>query len=280
VGEPLSQSQRDAFARDGYVVVAGLYGRADGERLRRLAHGCAQRFIQVPESPREHEPDVEPWNSLAFEQAVRAMYLNDRDSFLAFHDMLQNAALLQALAAAPDTLAAVASLLGEAPGGLALSGVQLRVDVPEDPYNTYPWHQERAYYAQNVEGERALVMSLAVQDTPADHGALRVCPGSHRGGFQPHDAPSGQASGAKTLPAALAERFEARAAELAQGEALFLHMNTFHQPGRNRSQRVRYTLLCRYHQMLADPTYIATRVKLDVNPLLLKRARDRHGSLE
>jgi ectoine hydroxylase-related dioxygenase (phytanoyl-CoA dioxygenase family) len=103
-----------------------------------------------------------------------------------------------------------------------------------------------------------------------------VCPGSHRGGFIPHDTPQG-AGGQQNLPAHALEGYAVASADFAQGEALFVHMNTFHQPGRNLSERVRYTVLCRYHQMLADPTYIATRARLEPNPLLLKQAQDRLG---
>jgi ectoine hydroxylase-related dioxygenase (phytanoyl-CoA dioxygenase family) len=281
VSEPLTQAHREAYARDGYVVVAGLYDRNDGERVRRLAFRSALRFVP---SLAAAVNEAEPWRSEAFEQAVRRMYANDKDTFKAFQDMLQNAALLHELAGAPRTLRAIASLLDEDSDGLALSGVQLRVDVPNDPHNLHAFHQERAYYAQNTDGARGLVMSIAVQDTPAVQGALRVCPGSHRGGFIPHDAPQG-AGGQQNLPAHALEGYAVASTDYEQGEALFVNMNTFHQAGRNLSERVRYTVLCRYHQMLADPTYVATRMRLEPNPLLLKQAqarlgRDLHAGLE
>jgi ectoine hydroxylase-related dioxygenase (phytanoyl-CoA dioxygenase family) len=273
MSEPLSQAHREAYERDGYVVVAGLYDRGDGERVRRLAFRSVLRFVP---SLAAAANEAEPWHSDSFEQAVRRMYAEDRDTFNAFQDMLQNAALLRELASAPRTLRAVASLLNEESDGLALSGVQLRVDVPNDPHNTHAFHQERAYYAQNTDGARGLVMSIAVQDTPADQGALRVCPGSHRGGLIPHDTPQG-ADGQQNLPAHALERYAVASADYRQGEVLFVHMNTFHQAGKNLSQRVRYTVLCRYHQMLADPAYVATRARLEPNPLLLKRAQTRLG---
>ena len=269
VSDPLSQAQREAYTRDGYVVVAGLYNGDDGERVRRLVFRSVLRFVP---SLAASADVAEPWHSDAFEQAVRRLYASDREAFSAFWDMLQNAALLRELVSAPRTLRAVAALLDEEADGLALSGVQLRVDVPNDPHNTHAFHQERAYYTQNIDGARGLVMSIAVQDTPADQGALRVCPGSHRDGLIPHDTPQG-AGGQQNLPARVLEGRTVTSTDYAQGEALFVNMNTFHQAGRNLTERVRYTVLCRYHQMLGDPNYIATRARLEPNAVLLKRAQ-------
>lgn len=271
------------FDRDGFAIAPALFDAATVDRVRRVLFGCASRFSPAlaGTAHRGAETDVSPWWASAFDHAVCELYEAHPERFEAFYDVAQNAAILRELAGSRAVTERVAACLRERPDGLALSGVQLRIDVPRDPKNTHAWHQERAYYIQNAEGHRGLVLSVPLQDTPASGGALRICPGSHRAGvLRPHDGDmrSGH-SGEKRLRTEHVKEFEPIAAGRSAGDGLLMSMNTYHQAGRNESQRVRFTFLCRYHQMLSDPTYVALRTRFEANEITLAEATAVHGDL-
>lgn len=282
---PIHATHRQAFDRDGFVMVSGLFDEDSVAHVRRFIYFTARRLLPglaATTAPSDkHLGSPAPWESQQLDDAVRAAQRDDPTLFEAFSDTLQNGAVLTRLLSAGRTLDSVAALLDEDVDGLALSGAQLRVDVPQDPNNGYEWHQERAYYPQNPEGHRGLVMSVALQDTPPALGALRVVPASHRDGFTfgQHEVRRDGRAEAKTL---LPERLvgaQELATDFRRGDALFTSMNTFHRAGRNEGERVRFTLLGRYHQVATDPHYVATRARLDANPLLKERAEAVHGRL-
>lgn len=282
---PIDSTYRQAFDRDGFVMVSGVFDDESVTHVRRFIYFTARRLLgggAAATTQTNHLLNVDaPWESQHLDDLVRAAQRDEPDLFEAFSDTLQNGAVLTRLLSAGRTLDSVAALLDEDVDGLALSGAQLRVDVPQDPNNGYEWHQERAYYPQNPEGHRGLVMSVALQDTPPSLGALRVVPASHRQGFTfgQHDIRRDGAAEAKTL---LPERLvgaQEHATDFKRGDALFTSMNTFHRAGRNEGERVRFTLLGRYHQIANDPHYVATRARLDANQLLKARAEAVHGRL-
>jgi hypothetical protein len=290
-GTPIDATYRQAFDRDGFVMVPGLFDQDAVAHVRRFIYFAACRALggDLGAAPPLGHPapvpanDGAPWDSMDLDDMLRAAQRDDAAAFEAFSDTLQNGAVLTRLLSASHTLEMVAALLDEDVDGLALSGAQLRVDVPRDPKNGHEWHQERAYYPQNPEGHRGLVLSVALQDTPPSLGALRVVPASHREGFA-HGQHSITRDGAAEQKTLLPERLVG-AAELAtdfkRGDALFTSMNTFHRAGRNESERerVRFTLLGRCHQLANDPHYIATRARLDANLLLKAQAEAVHGPL-
>ncbi|MEZ4326556.1 MAG: phytanoyl-CoA dioxygenase family protein [Polyangiales bacterium] len=274
---------RQAFDRDGFVMVSGLFDSDTITRVRRFIYFAVCHVL--PDSAHPWTGDAatssEPWESKRLDDWVRAAQRDEPSLFEAFYDTLQNGAVLTRLLSAPQVLDTVARLLGEDVDGLALSGAQLRVDVPRDPRNGYEWHQERAYYPQNPEGHRGLVLSIALQDTPPSLGALRVVPTSHRRGFTfgQHSVTTNGVAEQKALSPDQLVGAEVRATDFKRGDALFTSMNTYHRAGENHGERVRFSLLGRYHQLAADPHYVATRARLDANPLLKARAEAVHGAL-
>lgn len=266
-------------------MVGGVFDDESVTHVRRFIYFAARRLFDGLAAANSKDPsgrDAEaPWESRHLDDVVCAVQRDDRALFEAFYDTLQNGAVLTRLLSAGRTLEAVAALLGEDVDGLALSGAQLRVDVPRDPSNGHEWHQERAYYPQNPEGHRGLVLSVALQDTPPSLGALRVAPTSHLGGFTfgGHEIKRDGNSEAKTLLPEKLVGVREHAMDFKRGDALFTGMNTFHRAGRNEGERVRFTLLGRHHQVAQDPHYVATRARLDANPWLKARAEAVHGRL-
>lgn len=148
---------RDAFERDGFVVVRGLLPRADVLALR--AH--AELLTASSERRRQH-----PYTQTAFDETgavklIKASGLVERDS--RFHDLATHAGLVDV----------VESLLG--PGSRRFRDVL--IVKPARTAGVFSYHQDSAYW--DVEPKALVSAWIPLGDVPAEASCLCVVPGTH-----------------------------------------------------------------------------------------------------
>jgi phytanoyl-CoA hydroxylase len=106
------------------------------------------------------------------------------------------------------------------------------------------WHRDIRYWS--FEREDLVSVWLALGEEQIDNGALWFVPGSHRMVLD-----ADRFDEAKFLRTDRADNAEIlRAADsprLAPGDAVFFHCNTLHSAGKNRSNAVKFSLVCTYH---------------------------------
>jgi ectoine hydroxylase-related dioxygenase (phytanoyl-CoA dioxygenase family) len=106
----------------------------------------------------------------------------------------------------------------------------------------FPWHQDYPYwYVRTPEHAHEIVTAmLFLDDAVAANGALRVLPGSHRGGPAPRDR--GEASGFLADPVRIDSAREALI-EVEAGSVLFFPALLLHRSTPNASDRPRRAIL-------------------------------------
>ena len=106
----------------------------------------------------------------------------------------------------------------------------------------FPWHQDYPYwYVRTPEHAHEIVTAmLFLDDAVAANGALRVLPGSHRGGPAPRDR--GEPSGFLADPARIDASREVRI-EVEAGSVLFFPALLLHRSTPNASDRPRRAIL-------------------------------------
>ena len=116
------------------------------------------------------------------------------------------------------------------------------------------WHQDYGYWYLNgnLFPYMASVM-IAISESDRENGGLQVLKGSHHMGRLDHMLVDGQTTADPERIAHALEVLEVVYGELAPGDALFLHCNTVHGSGQNRSQRQRNVLLCCYNAARNNP---------------------------
>ena len=247
----LDEKDRQFFRDNGFLVVPAVASVAEIDALRQLVYRIYTKL--VPGRPTAHP--AEPWNDPWFDQRLLELRTGDPRLFGSLYDCAQSSLPLARLVTAPGVSRAVADLLGDSPEDLAYSGIMLRMDAPRDRRNILSWHQDRAYYPQNLDGANGVVITIAMQDTPARLGALNICPGSHRQGLvEPEQAAKDdyETTEQRAVPQDLVDKYEPAMAELKKGDMLIIHMNVFHRSGDNMSDRFRFSALARYHRIMAS----------------------------
>lgn len=202
--------------------------RTEALQLFRGAHGRDQPWDEWHSAPDAH---------------VVEMYRGpNRDLWVAAYDQLRYMPEVYALCAERLFLSAASTAKIERPQMAARPIV--RCDMPDDPEHEFDQHQD---YVYNWGSRNSITIWIPLQDTPAEMGALKIVPGSHKRGVLPstetgHLAHPYPEDDFITVPVRL-------------GEALVFSQLLVHRSGHNTTDRCRFSIQLRYND-LADPHYI------------------------
>ncbi|MHA1537508.1 MAG: phytanoyl-CoA dioxygenase family protein [Alphaproteobacteria bacterium] len=211
----------DHLGSEGYVVLKGVLGQhlidQFEDEVDRLAH--AQMKARGITASGKDEPMAELYR------------LGGKYRHLMYTSM-QNLAALDAIK--------VHLLEQHKPGGIfaglnfdvPVSTCGLRIDLPHEDNFLERVHQDYSCFAPP--GFHAWVPMRRVDE---HHGSVRFWPGSHKGGFVPHNTDNPR------QPFIEPEHYEGRpsiVAELDPGDVLFFNIFGFHRSVPNRSDVIRY----------------------------------------
>ena len=244
-------SSKYFYKKNGYAVIPRLICQSKIENLRFVVF---QTYLKLV-SNRQSFSSVEPWNTPDFDECLINLRNNFPERFSALYDTVQTNNYLIKTVLDDKILNASANFLETERHSISTSGHYLRMDVPKDMRNALQWHQDRAFYEQNKDGNNGLVATIALQDITENNGALVVCPGSQNAGFiEPVKTDKSHYTTSQQLVVSQkeVEKYEEHSVNLGAGDVLFLNMNLFHKSGYNRSSGIRFSALARFHNAATD----------------------------
>jgi ectoine hydroxylase-related dioxygenase (phytanoyl-CoA dioxygenase family) len=211
---------REAFRRDGHVLVHGLAARDEVQAYRPVIAAV------MDDVGRKHDAQgrIDDYSKL-FTQVTNVWRLSEAARRIVFSRRFAGVA---------------AAVLG-------VSSVRLYHDQalfkPPGRDRT-PWHQDRYYWP--LDTDRTVTMWLPLVDVDEDMGSMRFASGSHRAGPLGELAISDDTD--RRLTALLDERrWPIWSAPLRAGDATFHAGGTIHSAGANRSDRTREVLTVIYY---------------------------------
>ena len=219
----LTDEQRAAFARDGYLFVHDALPRAE---LAALDAAFEQQYRE-----RLADPEI-----AADEQRRNQVHRLGTDSEGS-----------RELAADPRILGLIEDLVYP---GIALFSAKLISKGPYEPHNVCHWHQDEAYWHIYGACERRMSIWLPLQDTHRANGCLRVVPGSHRRHIIPHQPRSSRDHGACRLSFLPGER-ELKGTvycEVPAGTAVLFANKLFHSSLGNHTAGHRRAFILTYQE--------------------------------
>lgn len=254
----LSESERDRYQRDGYVIPEW---RLPDEWVRRL-QAALDRLIA-------DNPGVRP------EKLVSAHIEGRNDEGVTGSQVFLD------LAMHPDIVDLAAAVIGP---DVILWGCHVFCKPPQDGFET-PWHQDGHYWP--IRPLATCTVWVALEDSDTDNGCLRVIPGSHAGQrLHPHlhEDRTDLTLNQRMADGAFDE-VEAVDLVLAPGQMSLHDVYMVHGASANRSQRRRTGVALRYMpgSSLFDRTLRPVEgqsgvpVSFATRPLWLLRGVDRTG---
>jgi len=210
--------RRDAYARDGFVVLRGHLGPELTEALRAETDAVLARADGMTQGDEVY--DLEPFHTAAA-PAVRRITWPHRH-FAFFRDLARH----------PLILEAIGPLLGDA---IRLHGSKINVKLGGGGASV-EWHQDWAFYPHS--NRDVLAVGVMIDDIDRDNGPMMVVPGSHRGELFSHHS-DGVFAGAIDLKATGADVAGAvpvigPAGSISIHDAMLVHGSDFNRSGRRR----------------------------------------------
>lgn len=239
---PLSAAERDHFDAHGFLVVRGLFERAELDPLR-----AAMR--------RRSWQDRDVLDFMGAEgEATQFSYWTDLSG--------------------PSMLSALPRLARLVDGSEALLGMPVyhwysKLVVKEGGCAaTVDWHQDFAtYHESGVLFPHLVTVAVAITPSTAESGCLEVLPGSHRIGRMNHiDVSGAHLTDPRWVDIAL-QTMTPELCELDPGDAVFFHGNTLHRSAGNRSAAPRVHLITHYNAVDNQPRLASGRRDFPFRPL-------------
>jgi ectoine hydroxylase-related dioxygenase (phytanoyl-CoA dioxygenase family) len=228
----VSRELVEAYERDGFVVVEGVFSAGEVARLGEVT----EEFVERSRLVSEHSEvfDLEPSHSAA-EPRVRRVKDPHR-----LHGVYGQAVRH------PVVLEVVRELIGPA---VKFDGSKLNMKAAGGG-SPVEWHQDWAFYPHT--NEDLCAVGIMLDDCGEDNGPLMVVPGSHRGPVYDHHA-GGRFCGAIDVAAVGLDLSTARPCLGRAGSMSVHHVRAVHGSAPNVSGRPRRLLLPRYRAADAWP---------------------------
>ena len=226
----ISDDQRAAYRRDGFIVVPDLLTRDELAEIR----GVITALVASAAGVETHTDvyDLEPGHTRGAPQVRRIKQPHK------VHPVFDR------IVRKREVLEVVAALIGP---NLRLQGSKLNMKAAH--YGSpVEWHQDWAFYPHT--NDDILAIGVMLDDMDLENGPLMVVPGSHRGPVWNHHGDDGRFCG--LVDPADIESEIARAVPLTgrAGSMSFHHVRALHGSALNTSERDRNLLL--YEIMAAD----------------------------
>ncbi len=217
------ESSIEFYKRDGFAVVRGLWSKAEISTIDTEVRHYLER--KIPDArPGDFIYEDNPEKSLrcAFRLQVHSDY---------FRSLMQESRIVK--------------LVEQVCGGAVVADSAMLINkAPLSSYE-FPLHQDNAY--QFWSPPDAVAVTLALDESSAESGAIVCLAGSHTGEIRPH-RPSGVLGASRGLVAVpRVDEFPEVTLFLNPGDVSFHHVNVIHRTGPNRTRHPRRNLGFAYH---------------------------------
>jgi phytanoyl-CoA hydroxylase len=218
-----SDAQRDAYQRDGFIVVPDLLGATELSALRQIITELVAGAATVDTHTAVY--DLEPGHTRA-EPKVRRIK-TPHEVHPAFEAVVRSPAVIEVLT----------RLIGP---GLRLHSSKLNMKSAR--YGSpVEWHQDWAFYPHT--NDDVLAIGVMLDDMDFENGPLLVTPGTHKGPIWNHHGDDGRFCGLIDPADIPNEIGNAVPLTGRAGSMSFHHVRSLHGSALNRSDRSRNLLL-------------------------------------
>ena len=216
-----SESDREEFLREGFVVVPKLFTSAEAQRLGEMARADAATWEDATE---------------------RADSTGNRTILAVRNDMGED--IYSSIVRSRRVVESMAVFLGE-----EVYHYHHKLMLKEPRVGgAWEWHQDYGYwYNYGCLFPHMASCYIAIDPAVKANGCLQVLPGSHSLGRMDHGKVGGQTGADPERMPAILERFPLRYVEMEPGDGLFFHANLLHRSDQNTSENPRWSLICCYN---------------------------------
>jgi ectoine hydroxylase-related dioxygenase (phytanoyl-CoA dioxygenase family) len=239
------------FDKYGYVKISNVINKEEILRLQKTIYYTFQKY-------KSFKIKKKLFDNTKFHEALITLRKDNPDSFGSFYDTIQSSINLYNIVTNKKLINIVSKISGLNKESLSFNGENVRMDGPNDKKNSLGWHQDRAYYFQNRDGNKGLICWIPLLKIFNELGPLEICESSAKDGFI--KVPRKKYKKKRYSPQfKINERMVKNYKKIRiladVGDILLLNKNTIHKSGKNSSKKFRFSLQIRFHDM-SDKNYL------------------------
>ena len=235
------KSIKKYYNENGYVVLKNFFSK---KKISELENGIIKNAFKIIQNKNIKQHSV---SNLKFNSELIKLKKKEPKIFGSFYDSLQHNAKLYQIFSIQKISKVLKLLNNKGMEEFCLSNIGVRMDVPFDTRHKYNWHQDRAYYPQNRDGNKGMLIWAPLSLLTKDIGPLKIKPKSHKMGFTfVRKTQKKNFSPQYTLPKGKLSSFKTINLNIKPGDVAFINFHTYHASGSNKSKRIRFAIQARY----------------------------------
>jgi ectoine hydroxylase-related dioxygenase (phytanoyl-CoA dioxygenase family) len=259
-------SIKNFYQKNGYVVLKNFFNTKEINDLQKLIISEAIQLLNINYS-------IKSLEDLKLHKALILLKNKEPKLFGAFYDKFQNSAQLYKIFTYKKISNILKLLNQKNLDKFSINNVGIRMDVPFDTKHSYGWHQDRAYYPQNMDGNKGMLIWTPIVNINKKIGPLQIRPQSHKFGFisikkKKKIGHSPQYPVAKKY----LSKFKNKSLMINISDAAFINLNTFHASGKNISNKIRFACQVRYSD-LSDKNFLPFSFNIFYSSLVLEKLK-------
>ncbi len=175
--------------------------------------------------------------------------------FSDFYDELALNTSLKSIFHSKKFINLFAKILGIKKEFLYINGFMLRIDAPNDKRNSVDWHTDSFFFEQTRPHFNSAVCQLPLTTFNNKNGSIEFVPYSHilnskiekQFSNLKFKRRSKLSTYSAVLPLSKNEKKITKILNSSFGDASFIHLNTKHRSIKNNSNKMRMSIICRFH---------------------------------
>ena len=254
------------FDKDGFVKINNVIKKEDILRLQKTICYTFQKY-------KSFKIKKKLFDNANFHEALITLRKDNPDSFGSFYDTIQSSINLYNIVANKRLINIVSKISGLSKENLSFNGENVRMDGPYDKKNSLGWHQDRAYYFQNRDGDKGLVCWIPLSKIFNELGPLEICKSSAKDGFIKVIRKKYKKKGYSPqfkINERMVKKYRKIRVLADLGDILLINKNTIHKSGKNTSKKFRFSLQIRFHDM-SDKNYLPHKNTMIYNKYEINR---------
>lgn len=253
----IDKKQKNDFKDNGYLVIKKLINKKLIKKLQKTIIDRSKQYLNSPKN-------FKNFYDKSFHSSLINLKKKNPTRFGSLYDSLQKCLELYSIILDKKLLSKISKLSKLPTGNISFNGENIRMDLPHDKLHYVDWHQDRAYYFQNRDGNKGLVCWIPLMNMKKNLGPLKICEKSHIDGFISNYKKSRKKNFSTQRKIETKKKYKIINNNVEEGDAFFLSKNTIHASGNNTSHLLRFSLQVRIHDLM-DPNYLSFRHSIIYN---------------
>ena len=259
------------FQKNGYLIIKNCISKKSIKQIQKSIYLRATKYL-----PKLNKIYSGNFYNSDFHANLLEFRKKNPQGFGSFYDSIQKNFLLYKILCESNLSKIISQIMKKDLSQISFNGENVRMDAPFDKKNSLGWHQDRAYYFQNRDGNRGLVCWLPLINITPKIGPLKVCQKSHELGLIITKKKKYKKKGYSDqfkIKNSLVKPYKIISPFINTSDVILFNKNTIHASGKNISNFFRFSLQARFHD-LSDQDYLSFNYKLNYNAYDIEKMKN------